>query len=115
VWPFPFIAAVVSALVVLFVFIMKRPNIRNPFVLLLAAFGLYVPFAFAFSQAVCIHPYEYDLYLYLACVLVLFQMLPAILELAAKHKGCFVFLSLMTAFCYSMTQIRTYAVCFPLK
>lgn len=81
--------------------------------ILMAALGLYIPYAFLFSQATIIHSHGYDVYIAIPLILALFAVLPACIESLTKNTGIIVLLTIGLAFCYSMAQIRTYAIQYP--
>ena len=82
---------------------------------LLAALGLYVPFAFTFSQGAIIHPYFYEPCLAFPLVLALFCLLPAWLERLTGQGGVFVLLWGGLAYCYTWVQLRSYALFYPVQ
>lgn len=92
----------------------KISQLKYPVFVLLCALGLYVPFAFLFSQVTVIHPYMYDAYLVIPLILSFFAILPAVLEMKTKYTGVFSLLFFMMACCYAAVQIRAYATQFPL-
>ncbi len=112
-WKYLFITGSISLLALIGLYL-KLPQLKCAVILLAVALGLYIPFAFMFSQSAIIHPQSTDIYLAFSLILALFAVLPAALEKLAKNPGIFVLLAIVLAYCYAMVQIRTYAIEFPL-
>ena len=111
-WKFLFITGSLSV-ICLFYFSVINPFFRKATQLILVALGVYIPFAFMFSQAAITHPFGYDYYFIIPLILCFFVILPAILGYYTKYPEFFVLISFSISFCYSMIQLRNYAVCFP--
>lgn len=111
-WVSLFIAGVAS-LAVLLALHHKVPQLKFPMFILVAAAGLYIPFAFVFSQGVAIHPYFYDTYLVIPLILSLFAVLPATIEKLTGNRGIFILVFFLMAVCYSMVSLRQYAMDYP--
>lgn len=109
-WWFLLLAGSLSLLFLIAIYIWKLPQLKNNILLLLLSLGLYVPLAFLFSQATVIHPYAYDIYLAFPLIAALFAVLPATLEKLTKETGMFTLSAIVVGFCYSLVQIRTYAM-----
>ncbi len=112
---FLFVAGGISIVLLVVLYLTRLPQLKGALLILAMALGLYVPFVFVFSQAAVIHPYGYDAYLAIPLIVALFAVLPASLERLAKNTGVITFSMILIAFCYSMVQLRVYAVTFPLK
>jgi len=112
-WPWVFALGSLSVLVALAAFIVQRlPRIAVE--TLTSMTGTWVLYAAVFSEAVAIHPYLYDVLLFVPLVLALFCILPALAESLTRRTGAFV---LVVAFCacwYSFFQLRIYALWFPM-
>jgi hypothetical protein len=113
-WGFLFVVGSLSVLALVGLYLTRLPQLRCAMLILAIALGLYVPFAFMFSQAAVIHPYDYDARLAIPLILASFAVLPACLERLTKNTGVIVLFVILAAFCYSMVQIRAYAIAFPL-
>jgi hypothetical protein len=123
-WPVPdwpinfwkplFLAGSTAVLSVLTFFYRSHLPLRSSIFVIAVSLGLYVPLAFSFFQAVAIHPYGYDIYLLFPLVLALFAVLPAALEATTGHRGVFVWMTIVAAWCFSWMHLRTYAMQFPL-
>ena len=92
----------------------RIPQLRIPVFMVLATLGMWVPFAFLFSQGTTIHPYAYDSYLVIPMILASLAILPATIERFTRNTGIFVLVFFVAACCYCMVQIRAYAVVHPL-
>ena len=92
----------------------RIPELRLPVAIIAITLGLYVPFAFVFSQAAVIHPYEFDSYLIIPVCLSVFAAAPAVLERVTGNKGIFALVFFAAGFCYVMVQLRAYALQYPL-
>jgi hypothetical protein len=75
----------------------------------------YLPFAFIMSQGTVIHPYYMDPYLAMPMVLLMFCFAPAICEILFKNSGGFSLFFLVTAFCYTFVQLRSFMISYPLS
>ena len=113
-WPTLFLAGTAALVIVVVLYLTKVPRLRSSLFVLCTFSGLYVPFAFMFSQAAVIHPYGYDVYLVIPLIWALFALLPAALERLSSETGVLVYVSILTAFCFTWVQLRTYAMQFPL-
>ena len=113
-WKYFFISGLLS-MIYLVMFKAKDARLQPIRMLLLISVGLYVPFAFFFSQCVAIHPYAYDTHLVIPLILSLLAFLPCHLERITKQTATFVVIAALVAFCYSMVQLRTYAIAYPLE
>ena len=103
-----------GSIFILMILNQKRPQLKIPLFILVSILGLYVPFAFLFSQATVIHPYAYDSYIVIPLILALFSVFPSTVEKLTGNKGTFIIMFFIIAYCYTMTQIRAYAIQFPL-
>jgi hypothetical protein len=86
---------------------------REPIRTLLATVGLFVPFAFIFSQGAIIHPHYYDLGLVVPFILAAFCVGPAYLETRFRAGGLVTFLATVASAAYAFVQLRTYVIVFP--
>ncbi len=112
-WEWLFIGGVASVLATLAAFVRgKVPRIAV--VTLAALIGTYLLYAAVFSQAVALHPYLFDVLLATPMILVLFAILPALVESRTRHTGAIVSMALFGAVWLSMFQLRLYALCYPL-
>ena len=100
------------ALIPLFV---KRREARIPVTVVLMVTGIYIPWAFVFSQSWSVHPYLYDIMLFPSLILATFVIFPAFLERMSGNHRIIVLVTLCLAVCYSFVQLRDYAVSFPLS
>jgi hypothetical protein len=113
-WPSLFFA---GALAVLAMFLgYARGKAPSIVVIALSALtGTYVLFAAIFSQAVAMHPYQYDLLLATPLIVALFALLPAFIESHSGNRGAIVLIMFLTAVWLSMFQLRLYAMANPLN
>ena len=113
-WYFLFFGGFVGFL--FFIFGYKK-YINNNYLstVIFALLCLYLPVAFVISQAVVIHAYYFDAYLALSAVLLLFSVLPMMLEKISGNWGGAILLFVITAFCYTFVQLRTYTIVYPLS
>lgn len=113
-YPVLLISAIIAFLLVLW-----RTRFENklhlPLLVCYCSIGLFVPFAFVFSQAVTIHPYAYDSYLLIPVVLLFFCVGPAMIEKMLRQKGYVISLFMLIGFCYCMVFMRDYAKAYPLN
>jgi len=114
-WKAVFLAGAIAFVMVVILRLVSRLSLKVPIFVLCVLLGLYVPFAFAAFQATAIHPYGFDVWLFVPLTLALFVILPAALEELTGHSGLLVFASIMAAWCFSWVQLRTYAMQFPLR
>jgi hypothetical protein len=83
-------------------------------VVLGALIGAYLLYAAVFSEAVVIHPYEYDYLLAVPFIAAVFSFVPGFIELSFPAKGiAATFVVLLTGW-YSMVEMRNYALRYPL-
>ena len=73
-------------------------------------FGTYFLMFATFSQLVIIHPYIYDLYLLLPCVLASFVVAPIVLRRITGNETLWVFLYANFAYLYIWMSWRDYAL-----
>ncbi|MBI4774585.1 MAG: hypothetical protein HY788_10455 [Deltaproteobacteria bacterium] len=95
------------------VFVKLREG-RIPVTIILMLTGMYIPWAFVFSQSWSVHPHLYDVMLFPALVLATFSVFPAFLERMGGNQRIIVLVTIGVAFCYSFVQLRDYAASFPL-
>jgi hypothetical protein len=76
--------------------------------------GTYVLYAAAFSQAIVIHPYLYDVLLATPLILALYAAGPALLETGLRRTGVVVLVIAFCAVWYAFFQLRLYALRHPL-
>jgi len=100
------------ALIPIFV---KRREARIPVTIVLTLTGMYIPWAFVFSQGWSVHPYLYDVMLFPSLVLATLAVFPAFLERIGGNQRIIVLVTIGVAVCYSFVQLRDYAVSFPLS
>ena len=111
---FLFVAGGLSILILVGFYLTRLPQLRCAVIILALSLGYYLLMAFLFSQSAVIHPYIYDVYLVIPLILAFYAVLPASLEHLTKNSGFFAFAVMLMAFCYTMVQLRTYAMLFPL-
>ena len=114
-WKWLFCGGAVATIAAYVFYLRGQAALRSSVFVVSVALGLYLPLAFAFLQAVAIHPYGYDIYLLLPLVLALFGVAPAALEERSHNTGVFVYATIMLAWCFAFVHLRTYAMQFPLK
>lgn len=111
-WPILFTVSLLFAGVLLSRY-QHTPPLREPIKIVIAAIGLYVPFAMAMSQATVIHPYVWDICLVVPCILVSFCLFPAWLQTRVWPNGLPIFGAVIAAGGYAFVQLRTFAFVFP--
>ncbi len=94
-------------------YLRSRRELRGAVYVMIVALTMYLPFAFLFSQAAIIHPWEFDQYLTVPLVLALFAVLPTMLGRGSTQPAIFTLVSVIGAFCYCMVQLRMYATVYP--
>ena len=109
-WGTLFVGGAISIAVLLAVYVRESVS-RYPVQVVLNLVGLSIPFVYIFSQAAVIHPYEYDLFAVLPCILSLFCVLPAYIE-SRRPTGVLVLISVVSSCCFAMVHLRTYAAVF---
>lgn len=92
----------------------SRGRVGRPGVITLASLiGAYLLTAALFSQSVVIHPYLYDVMIFTPLVLVLFAMLPSLIEPSVRFRGTLVIVVVLLAAWVSMLQMRQYVLQYP--
>ena len=81
---------------------------------LTALVGAWVLYAAVFSQSVVIHPYLYDVLLFVPLAVALFAVAPALAESLTRRTGAILLVLLLCACWYSLFQMRLYALRYPM-
>ncbi len=112
-WTWTFFLGAASALLVVAAYVFGRvPRIGVEVLVWLT--GTWVLYAAVFSQAVVIHPYLYDVLLFVPLVLALFALMPALLESLTARTGAILLVSVLAALWLSLFQMRLYALRYPM-
>jgi len=104
------LAGALSIVAVVILYAVRFVALRTAAYALFAALGLAVPTIFLFSQSAVIHPYLYGPLLAIPMFVCLFGVLPAFLASVGPSRGVYVFAAVMLSACYSMVQLRVYAM-----
>jgi hypothetical protein len=107
-WETLFVAGALSV-AILTILYMRDRVVRYPVQIVFNLIGLSVPFVFIFSQAAVIHPYEYDLFAVLPCILAAFCLLPAYVDAKTGTTRLPTLIAATAAICLIMVHLRTYA------
>jgi|GEM_PF-1978260 len=103
-----------AAVALLIIATARYRSLRGVIVVLGALIGAYLLYAAVFSEAVVIHPYEYDYLLAVPFIAAVFSFVPGFIELSFPAKGiAATFVVLLTGW-YSMVEMRNYALRYPL-
>jgi hypothetical protein len=78
-----------------------------------ALIGSWLFYAAVFSQAVVIHPYLYDVLLFVPLAIAAFALGPALAESMTRRSGAIILIVMFCAAWYAMFQMRLYALRFP--
>ena len=111
-WPGLFVAGLLSIVMVSYGFLRNGKN-KLQIIILFVCLVAYFLEAFLFSQSFIIHPYLYDVLLYLPIILCLFGFLPMQLETYTNKTGFFTMIFFVGSVCYSLVQLRAYALKYP--
>lgn len=112
-WPSVFYLGALSALAVLAAYIAGRaPRIAVEALTWLT--GGWLLYAAVFSQSFLIHPYLYDVLLFVPLALALFALIPALIESLTRRTGAIVMVALLCACWYALFQMRLYAMRYPM-
>jgi hypothetical protein len=112
-WKTLFILGVISVLVLVAAFVAGRtPRIAVD--ALAWHIGTWLLYGAVFSQSFVIHPYLYDIILFVPLAIALFGYLPALAESFTRRTGAILMLTLFSAFWFSLYQMRLYALWYPL-
>lgn len=112
-WPWVFVLGTLSTLAV-FVAYVARGVPRIAVEVLTALVGAWVLYAAVFSQSVVIHPYLYDVLLFVPLAVALFAVAPALAESLTRRTGAILLVLLLCACWYSLFQMRLYALRYPM-
>jgi hypothetical protein len=113
VWKWVFILGSIATLAILAAYVARRVP-RVAVEVLTALAGGWLLYAAVFSQAVAIHPYLYDIFLFAPFVLALFAFAPALLESMTGRTGAIVMVVVFCACWYALFQMRLYALQYPM-
>lgn len=112
-WPALFGAGILAFIFLLLV----AARGRLPEIVVLSLFaltGTYIFYGAIFSQATVIHPYLFDVLLVTPVIMAVFSVVPAVLESMTGGRGVFILAIAFAAAWYSMVQLRSYALWYPL-
>lgn len=112
-WKWVFILGVVSSLTLFAGFIRGQVH-WTALEALVALTGSWVLYAAVFSQSIVIHPYLYDVLLFVPLSIALFALAPSLLESITRRTGTILLVVVFCAFWYSLFQMRLYALRWPL-
>lgn len=74
----------------------------------------YLLFAFTLTQAAITHPFVYDVYLLIPCILAIYYALPQLLVQNDRTRPIVVTVLVLFSYAYSMIQLREYVIAFPI-
>lgn len=94
-------------------FYLKLERLRPTVLILAIPISGYLMYVAMFSQAHAIHTDITDVLIAFPCIVALFGILPAILERLTNQTGVFALFSFLSAFFYSMFELRHYAIFIP--
>jgi hypothetical protein len=108
-WKWVFLLGTIATLAIIAAYIAGR--VPRLLVEVLAAMtGAWLLYAAVFSQSFVIHPYLYDVMLYIPLVIALFALLPALAESLTRRTGAIILVAVFCASWYAMFQMRLYAL-----
>lgn len=111
-WKWVFLLGTVATLAIVAAYIAGRAP-RLLVEALAALTGAWLLYAAVFSQALVIHPYLYDVLLYIPLAIALFALLPALAESLTRRTGAIILVAVFCASWYTMFQMRLYALRYP--
>jgi len=112
-WRWLFIAGC-AAVALLIVAAARYRALRSVIVTLGALIGAYVLYAAVFSEAVVIHPYEYDYLLAVPLIAAVFSFVPGLIEFSLPTKGIATTVVVLLTAWYAMVEMRNYSLRYPL-